>query len=444
MPASSTNAQVGADAHNSAGIASHAADLEAAGYSFAIQYIGTDPSTEDGGASVTPAQVQTDLNAGLQMVSVFETNSMSSTVFLTGAPTFGWETYLTKAQGEADAAAAQKAAEAIGQPAGSAIYFAMDFDPAATDGSIDETTALARVDAYFTGVNAYFASVTTGPSYTVGVYGAGATLQSVSDAGLAKYTWLARSTGWTGYSIGEADGPTHGWSMIQSAASPVDGVKINQDQTEDDNFGDWGAGTVQMPCYAAGTCIMTARGEVPVEALALGDKAVLADGRMAPVVWLGHRRVDCRRHLRPEQVWPVRVCAGTFGTGKPTRDLLLSPDHAVFVDGVLIPVRHLVDGVTIRQEMLERITYFHVELARHDLLLAEGLPCESFLDTGQRAAFTNGGVAVQLHPDLSQRVWDAAACAPLVVAGPILERVRTSLRTTGTSAVISGGQAMFA
>lgn len=419
--------QTGVDAHDSAGIASNAAGLEAAGDSFVVQYIGIDPSTEDGGAAVTSAQVQTDLSAGLRIASIFETNSMSSTIFKTGMPTFGWEAYLTEAQGEADAAAAQQAAEAIGQPAGSAIYFAMDFDPAATDGTINEATALSRVNSYFAGVKEYFASVSSGSVYTIGVYGAGATLRSVSDAGLAQYTWLARSTGWDGYTIGEADGVTHGWSMIQSAASPFNGVPINQDTTETDNFGAWNSSVVTMPCFVMGTFILGTRGEVAVERLRPGDQVVLAGGGASPVVWIGHRRVDCRRHPRPEMVWPVRICTGAFADQRPHRDLLLSPDHAVFVDGVLIPVRCLINGATVEQQQPESVMYWHVELERHDAILAEALPCESFLDTGNRSAFTSRGAAVQMHPDFAQRVWEAKSFAPLVVCGPRLDAAKRHL-----------------
>ncbi len=70
----------------------------------------------------------------------------------------------------------------------------------------------------------------------------------------------------------------------------------------------------------------------------------------------------------------------------------------MYVDGVLIPVRCLLNDASIRQTPCARVTYWHVELEAHDVLLAEGLPCESYLDTGNRGAFANGGGAVHLHP----------------------------------------------
>jgi hypothetical protein len=111
----------------------------------------------------------------------------------------------------------------------------------------------------------------------------------------------------------------------------------------------------------------------------------------------------------------------------PHRDLLLSPHHAVFTGGVLIPIRHLINGTTIAQVEVDEITYWHVELESHDVILAEGLPCESYLDTGNRSAFANGGVAVQLHPNFTMRVWEAESCAKLVAAGPELADARRML-----------------
>ena len=180
-------------------------------------------------------------------------------------------------------------------------------------------------------------------------------------------------------------------------------------------------------CFATGTRIATADGAVAVEDLRVGDSVRLARGGLAGVVWIGHRHMSLRRHKRPWDVQPVRVCAGAFGPGLPSRDLRLSPDHAVFVDGVLIPIRALVNGRTIVQEAVAEVTCWHVELAAHDVLLAEDLPCESYLDTGNRSAFANGGRAVMLHPDFSRAVWAARGCAELVLDGPRRAAVQARL-----------------
>ncbi|MCB8881085.1 Hint domain-containing protein [Acidisoma cellulosilytica] len=187
-----------------------------------------------------------------------------------------------------------------------------------------------------------------------------------------------------------------------------------------------------MPCFAAGTQILTERGPVAVEHLTLDDRAITADGRREAIVWIGSRRVDCRRHAMPGQVLPVRVAAQAFGPQQPARDLYLSPDHALFVDGVLIPVKHLIDGAAIRQVDVDAVTYFHVELGRHQIVLAEGLAVESYLDTGDRAAFAAGQV-VALHPAWgpsgidASLIMEAMGYAPLRVAGVELDRARAML-----------------
>jgi autotransporter passenger strand-loop-strand repeat protein len=180
-------------------------------------------------------------------------------------------------------------------------------------------------------------------------------------------------------------------------------------------------------CYRAGTLIRTDHGDIPVEALRVGDRVASAFGGTATVTWLGHRRVDCRRHPRPHDVWPVRVAAGAFGANQPRRDLFLSPDHAVFFGGVLIPIRYLINDATIVQEPVNAVSYWHVELPEHGVLLAEGMPAESYLDTGNRGAFANGGTVVSAQADFALRVWEAKGCAPLVMAGPRLAAVKARL-----------------
>ncbi len=179
-------------------------------------------------------------------------------------------------------------------------------------------------------------------------------------------------------------------------------------------------------CFATGTRIATTRGDIPVEALAVGDLALTADGGTAPVIWIGQRTVECTLHPRPHDVMPIRVAAGAFGD-LPVRDLLLSPDHAVWIDGALIPVRYLQNGASIHQHPVLRVTYWHVELPRHAVILAERLPAESYLDTGNRHAFSNGGPVVQMQPEFARAVWAREGCAPLLTAGPALRAIRERL-----------------
>jgi hypothetical protein len=176
-----------------------------------------------------------------------------------------------------------------------------------------------------------------------------------------------------------------------------------------------GVVTIQAVCFAEGTLIQTARGPVAVEHLTPGDLAVTASGTRRPIVWIGHRTIDLTRHPEPMLARPVRVAAGAFPGGLPQRDLLLSPDHAVVWDGALVPVKHLVNGGSIAIDTVCRsVTYYHVELDSHDILMAEGLPAESYLDTGNRGFFANGGQPVVLFPGFvtGQEGRTAQSCLP--------------------------------
>jgi hypothetical protein len=162
-----------------------------------------------------------------------------------------------------------------------------------------------------------------------------------------------------------------------------------------------------------------------VEVLRIGERVRTVLGEAtAPIIWIGRREVDCTRHPKPWRVWPVRVAAGAFGPGRPGTDLFLSPDHAVYVEEVLIPIRHLVNGTSIAQVPVDRVTYYHLELPRHDVVLAQGLPAESFLDMRDGSNYANRPGPIRLCPDFSARMWEAFGCAPLVVTGRELEAAR--------------------
>lgn len=184
-----------------------------------------------------------------------------------------------------------------------------------------------------------------------------------------------------------------------------------------------GSTTISLSCFVAGTRILTPDGEVPVEALRVGDQIVLHGGGTAPIRWIGRRRLVCARHPAPERILPVRIAAGALLPGVPKRDLLVSPDHALCLGGCLIPAKALLNGATIRQIRRRAVTYYHFELPAHAVLYAEGTPAESYLDTGNRDAF-EGGPAMKLHPDFAQTLRERTGCAPFAEAGPVVEQIR--------------------
>jgi hypothetical protein len=189
-----------------------------------------------------------------------------------------------------------------------------------------------------------------------------------------------------------------------------------------------------IACFVAGTRIATESGEVAVQSLRLGDRvrAVLT-GRWETVEWIGHRVIDITRHPRKDQVWPIRVSAHAFGPCQPGRDLWLSPHHGLYFDDVLIPVGLLVNGTTVRQIQLPAIDYWHVELPRHEVILAEGMPAESYLDTGDRTDFLLAGPFTTLFPAFGSHRAEKEGCAPLISRGPLLEAVRARIAERSAS-----------
>jgi Hint domain len=153
------------------------------------------------------------------------------------------------------------------------------------------------------------------------------------------------------------------------------------------------------PCFCRGTMILTERGEVPVEELAIGDRLVTSSGAIAPISWIGKRKVTAQS-ADPLRSWPVRIKASALAEGVPSRDLLLSPDHAVFLDGILIQAGALVNDTSIVREtdVPEVFDYYHVELDDHALILANNVRSETFIDNVERVAFDNWKEHETLYP----------------------------------------------
>jgi hypothetical protein len=133
-------------------------------------------------------------------------------------------------------------------------------------------------------------------------------------------------------------------------------------------------------CFLKGTRIRTPQGEVAVEALAVGDLVETVSGEAKPITWVGHRRFQRQANESwSTEVLPVRIARSALGPLMPHSDLYLSDAHAVYLDGLLIPVRQLINGRSIVRCSVDgdTIEYFHIELAGHDVILAEGAPAET-------------------------------------------------------------------
>lgn len=146
-------------------------------------------------------------------------------------------------------------------------------------------------------------------------------------------------------------------------------------------------------CFLAGTRIAIPAGERLVEDLAIGDFVLTADGRAVPVTWIGRQRVVNHRFGLHESRAPVRIAAGALGQGLPHSDLCVSADHGMVWEGLVVNAGAMVNGTTIhfvpRDELPAEYTYFHIETAGHEVVLANGAPAETFVDYVTRSHFDN-------------------------------------------------------
>ena len=192
-------------------------------------------------------------------------------------------------------------------------------------------------------------------------------------------------------------------------------------------------------CFCAGTMIRMPQGEVAVETLRRGDLVCTQDGRVVPVDWLGIQTVSTifADKLR---VLPIRIKAGALGENVPARDLLVSPDHAILVEGALIQAGALINGTSIVREsnVPTRFTYYHVEVDDHSLILAENTPAETFVDNVDRLGFDNWAEHQALYPEgksISELPYPRAKSHRQV---PVAIRVRLGERAQLIGAVIDG------
>jgi hypothetical protein len=90
--------------------------------------------------------------------------------------------------------------------------------------------------------------------------------------------------------------------------------------------------------------------------------------------------------------------------------------RSLFIDDALIPVEFLVNHRSIIwDDRAREIEIYHVELAQHGVLIADGAPAESYRDDGNRWLFRNGNSGWGLPPQLP--------CALVLTGGPIVDAI---------------------
>jgi hypothetical protein len=262
-----------------------------------------------------------------------------------------------------------------------------------------------------------------------GAFGAGTTLASTGAQTFAStLSWDVETTGLTPgtFAIGFADGGGTALDALDLTITLQGTIAVSEDFTSatdanlffDDQLEGFGAlasvapaGTVTVsaeltevllpgedygaaltfgvaPCYALGTRLAGEFGEVAIEGLVPGDRLRTLHAGLQPIIWIGRRSYAGRFIAGNRWVLPICIAAGALGGGLPQRALTVSPGHALYLGGALIPAWRLLNGDTITQApAVDTVTYLHVELPAHEVIFAEGCAAESFFDDGCRGQF---------------------------------------------------------
>jgi len=117
---------------------------------------------------------------------------------------------------------------------------------------------------------------------------------------------------------------------------------------------------------------------------------VTLDGSARPIKWTGCRTFSTRFVKASSRVVPILVRADALAPGVPCRDLRVSPEHALWVDGVLVPAGDLLNGRVILRDLSgDMIDYYHIELEEQNLIFADGAPAETYVNHDSRKTFAN-------------------------------------------------------
>jgi hypothetical protein len=180
-------------------------------------------------------------------------------------------------------------------------------------------------------------------------------------------------------------------------------------------------GGKQGHCFLAGTLIRTPSGLVAVEELRVGSAVLTVSGEAKPVKWIGERKEASEA--------PVKLSKFAIDGKAPLRDLFVSPRHAIYIDGFLVPAINLVNGLTIvanAKSNLPTFTYYHIEFETHEVIEAEGLTVESYLPQ-EGVEFDNADEYVALY---GPRVHSMVPFAPILSYNGVKREFASHMRST--------------
>lgn len=191
-------------------------------------------------------------------------------------------------------------------------------------------------------------------------------------------------------------------------------------------------------CFLKDSLIKTQNGYMPVQNITSGEMvSVFIDGteEQKEVVWAGTAHVVVNANLPEDQAgYPVRILKNAISENVPFKDMLITPEHCLFVEGKFIPARMLVNGRSIYYDTsITSYDYYHIETEKHSVIMADGMLTESYLDTGNRCNFRQAGKVIRIGG--KQKNWQKDAAAPLGVqrdfVEPIFQKIEEKAKDLG-------------
>ena len=129
-----------------------------------------------------------------------------------------------------------------------------------------------------------------------------------------------------------------------------------------------------------GTSLLTLDGKIPVEFLSPGDRVITRDQGMAVLRQLRVRDVD---------VAPIRIKAGSLGSTRPDKDMIVAPETQVLIRDwraealfgipeALVSAKRLVDGEYVAKLPLQQMKIYDLIFDKPRILYADGIEVRSF------------------------------------------------------------------
>lgn len=267
--------------------------------------------------------------------------------------------------------------------------------------------------------NKYFSEVSTGQGIN-GVsdhdlfYETGNVNRSLKLTQFPDATWVKLGDGAGDIKVG----PNGELQFPTIAAAKGEHIKITYNQ----------GGIIHDACFLAGSMIKTIDGEVAVENIKVGDQVFIHTEEEGPsfqsVTWVGAKQCDVDPSMPNDQAnYPIRILKNALGNNIPYKDMLVTSEHCLFINGQFIPVRMLVNNRSIYYDQsILSYTYYHIELEKHAVIMADGALTESYLDTGNHT-FSYLNTDDPINFNQIKKSWEYDAAAPLVVERQIVEPI---------------------